>query len=94
METAIAETSRRASVAAIPSTRGENARLKAAYYATASGLVTVAEDSGLAIDALDGRPGIHSARYPGDTYLAKFANPPHWGGPVKRDHPSANAKAA
>jgi XTP/dITP diphosphohydrolase len=55
-------------------TFGENARLKAAYYATASGLVTVAEDSGLAIDALDGRPGIHSARYPGDTYLAKFAN--------------------
>jgi hypothetical protein len=26
--------------------------------------------------------------------LAKFANPPHWGGPVKRDHPSANANAA
>ena len=26
--------------------------------------------------------------------LAKFANPPHWGGPVKRDHPTANVNAA
>lgn len=55
-------------------TFGENARLKAAWYAQASGLVTVAEDSGLAIDALGGRPGIHSARYPGATYPEKFAN--------------------
>jgi XTP/dITP diphosphohydrolase len=55
-------------------TFAENARLKAAYYATASGLTTVAEDSGLAIDALGGRPGIHSARYPGATYLDKFQN--------------------
>jgi len=50
----------------------ENARLKARYYAAATGLTSVAEDSGLAIDALDGRPGIHSARYPGDTYPEKF----------------------
>lgn len=55
-------------------TFGENARLKAAHYALASGLPTVAEDSGLAIDALGGRPGIHSARYPGGTYTEKFAN--------------------
>lgn len=55
-------------------TFAENARLKAAYYAHASGLMTVAEDSGLAIDALGGRPGIHSARYPGETYPAKFAH--------------------
>jgi XTP/dITP diphosphohydrolase len=55
-------------------TFAENARLKAAYYAGETGLLTVAEDSGLAIDALDGRPGIHSARYPGATYLDKFAN--------------------
>jgi XTP/dITP diphosphohydrolase len=51
-----------------------NARLKAEYYAERSGLPTVAEDSGLAIDALGGRPGIHSARYPGITYPDKFAN--------------------
>ncbi|HKW00886.1 MAG TPA: RdgB/HAM1 family non-canonical purine NTP pyrophosphatase [Vicinamibacterales bacterium] len=55
-------------------TFAENARLKARYYAGASGLPTVAEDSGLAIDALDGRPGVQSARYPGDTYPEKFAN--------------------
>jgi XTP/dITP diphosphohydrolase len=51
-----------------------NARLKAEFYAERSGLPTVAEDSGLAIDALRGRPGIHSARYPGVTYPDKFAN--------------------
>lgn len=51
-----------------------NARLKAHYYAAQSGWPTVAEDSGLAIDALGGRPGIHSARYPGARYPDKFAN--------------------
>ena len=67
-------------------TFAENARLKARYYAEASGLPTVAEDSGLAIDAIDGRPGVQSARYPGATYAEKFANlyrelagqPPPW----------------
>jgi XTP/dITP diphosphohydrolase len=43
-------------------TFAENARLKAEYYARATGLVTVAEDSGLVIDALGGRPGVESAR--------------------------------
>jgi len=52
----------------------QNARLKAEYYAEKTGLLTVAEDSGLVIDALDGRPGIHSARYQGETYPDKFAN--------------------
>jgi XTP/dITP diphosphohydrolase len=51
-----------------------NARLKAEAYARASGLLTVAEDSGLAIDALGGAPGVQSARYPGATYPDKFAN--------------------
>jgi XTP/dITP diphosphohydrolase len=55
-------------------TFAENARLKADYYARASGLPTVAEDSGLEIDALNGRPGVLSARYPGASYADKFAN--------------------
>jgi len=49
-----------------------NAQLKARYYATAVRLPTVAEDSGLAIDALGGRPGVLSARYPGESYAEKF----------------------
>lgn len=53
-------------------TFAENALLKARYYAAASDLPTVAEDSGLAIDALGGRPGVESARYPGATYPDKF----------------------
>jgi XTP/dITP diphosphohydrolase len=55
-------------------TFAENARLKALHYAAATGLRTVAEDSGLSIDALDGEPGVRSARYEGDTYPEKFAN--------------------
>lgn len=41
----------------------ENAILKAAAFAQASGLLTLADDSGLEIDALGGEPGIYSARY-------------------------------
>jgi XTP/dITP diphosphohydrolase len=43
----------------------ENAILKAKTYARASGLPTLADDSGLEVDALGGEPGIHSARYAG-----------------------------
>jgi XTP/dITP diphosphohydrolase len=43
----------------------ENARLKALAFAQASGLTTLADDSGLEVDALDGAPGVRSARYAG-----------------------------
>ncbi len=41
----------------------ENAILKARAYASLSGLLTLADDSGLEVDALGGRPGVLSARY-------------------------------
>lgn len=44
----------------------ENALKKARTLAVATGLVTLADDSGLCLDALDGRPGVHSARYAGE----------------------------
>jgi XTP/dITP diphosphohydrolase len=43
----------------------ENAIIKAQAYAEASGLHALADDSGLCVDALEGQPGIHSARYGG-----------------------------
>ena len=52
----------------------ENARAKALYYASKTGQLTVAEDSGLEIDALGGAPGVESARFGGaeTTYPEKF----------------------
>ncbi len=44
----------------------ENARLKAAYFAGVSGLLTLADDSGLEVAALGGEPGVRSARYAGE----------------------------
>jgi XTP/dITP diphosphohydrolase len=43
----------------------ENARIKALAYAAATGEIAIAEDSGLAVDALGGAPGVHSARFLG-----------------------------
>jgi len=50
-------------------TFGANARLKAIGYAKAAGLYTIADDSGLEIDALGGAPGVRSARYAGKETL-------------------------
>jgi len=46
-------------------TFAENARKKATGYAKATGLWTIADDSGLVVDALDGAPGVKSARFSG-----------------------------
>ncbi len=43
-----------------------NALLKAKYYSEHFGVACVADDSGLAVDALDGAPGVYSARYAGE----------------------------
>jgi XTP/dITP diphosphohydrolase len=44
----------------------ENALIKADYYHEATRLLTLADDSGLEVDSLDGRPGVYSARYGGE----------------------------
>jgi len=63
----------------------QNAQLKAATYARSTRLITIADDSGLEVDALGGEPGIHSARFAGKdatdadrmrTLLAKLADIP------------------
>ena len=48
----------------------ENAVIKARAVCEASGLPAIADDSGLMVDALDGAPGVHSARYGGDHALS------------------------
>jgi XTP/dITP diphosphohydrolase len=66
-------------------TFAENALLKARHAAAASGLPAIADDSGLEVDALDGAPGVQSARYAGpaasdadnlDKLLAELAHVP------------------
>lgn len=55
----------------------ENARIKAAEYAALSGMYAFSDDSGLEVTALNGLPGVHSARYAGvgvgyDVKMAKL----------------------
>lgn len=47
-------------------TFAENALLKARIACSLAGIVTLADDSGLEVDVLGGRPGVHSARYSGE----------------------------
>ena len=55
------------------STYAENAAKKAIAFAQASGLISLADDSGLEVDALDGAPGLYSARY-GSTNGGKLSD--------------------
>lgn len=50
----------------------ENARQKAVFAAQHTGMLTLADDSGLDVDALDGAPGVHSKRF-ADTDAARIA---------------------
>jgi XTP/dITP diphosphohydrolase len=54
-------------------TCADNARIKATAYALASGLPCLAEDSGFEVAALDGQPGVRSARVPGADDAARNA---------------------
>ena len=60
----------------IGTTFAENAYLKASAACKETGLPAIADDSGLAVDALNGAPGIYSARYAGEhaTDLQKMEN--------------------
>jgi XTP/dITP diphosphohydrolase len=49
----------------IGTTFAENAKIKALHYSALSGMLTLSDDSGLAVDALGGEPGVYSARYAG-----------------------------
>ena len=49
----------------IGNTFAENAEIKAQFYNAAFNVTAIADDSGLVVDALDGAPGVHSARYGG-----------------------------
>jgi XTP/dITP diphosphohydrolase len=62
-------------VAETGSTLEANAELKAVSVATATGLAAVGDDTGLFVDALDGAPGVYSARYAGEgaTYADNVA---------------------
>lgn len=70
----------------------ENAELKAKFYAKEAGLPALSDDGGLEIDALDGKPGIHSRRWVGgegkdEDIIKKMMQ-------IAKDLPESNRKAA
>lgn len=61
-------------------TYAENATKKAVAFAHASGLISIADDSGLEVDALGGAPGLYSARYGSHLALPPFSVMQNMGG--------------
>jgi len=61
-----------------------NARIKAEAYAAEAGMPTLADDSGLMVDALAGKPGVHSARYASADFEER------WSAMPRRDRDLAN----
>ncbi len=52
----------------------ENAAIKALYAAKATGLIAISDDTGLEVDALNGAPGVHTARYAGENASSEDNN--------------------
>jgi XTP/dITP diphosphohydrolase len=71
-----------------------NARIKAEAAAKASGIAAFADDSGLAVDALDGQPGIHSARWAGPDKDFRLAMNKIQSLLIERDAKTANRRRA
>lgn len=80
------------------STFKENAILKAKFYFEKSGIVTLADDAGLEIDALRGEPGVHSRRWPGydatDEELVEYTMEKMKGIPMEKRRAKFRAVAA
>ena len=71
-------------------TFAQNAELKALVAATATGLPALADDSGLAVTALNGRPGVRSARWAGPS--GNFSDAMHRIHEMMEGHPDTSAK--
>ncbi|HEY4189705.1 MAG TPA: non-canonical purine NTP pyrophosphatase [Candidatus Limnocylindrales bacterium] len=69
-----------------------NARLKARFYARRSGLPTLADDSGLEVDALDGAPGVRTRRYAGPAATDEANNAKLLGALAGRPAPERGAR--
>ncbi len=67
-------------------TFAENASQKARHYAGLTGMVTMAEDSGFEVDALNGDPGIFSARYLREDATVRRALRGHLSSRARRPH--------